>query len=196
VWNDRTPAAWQQLGEWKSQQYRRTGWADVFARPWVRAVFEELTELRTASFAGTVSVLSVAGRPAAIQQSLRANGVLACWFPAYDVTLAPYSPGLACMFEIVRAAAAHGLAEIDLAKGDADYKRMLKDGDRTVSLGWAERPSPVALVRRAQQGPQRRLTEFVLARPRLRRAARRTLRTLGRLRQGPPTAASGVGNRP
>ncbi len=170
------------LIRWKSQQYRRTGWADIFSRPWVRAVVEELTHLRTADFAGTVSVLTVAGQPAAIQQSLRANGVLACWFPAYDTALAPYSPGVACMLELVRAAARHGLTEIDLAKGDAEYKQMLKDGDRRVTCGWAERPSPVALVRRLQQDPRRRLTEFVLARPPLRRAARRTLRQVGRAR--------------
>lgn len=172
------------LMRWKSQQYRRTGRSDRFARPWFAAAFEELTRLATADFAGVLSVLSVDGRPIAIQQALCANGVLAHWFPAYDVALRVYSPGLMCTLEFIRAAAERDLRQINFGKGHAEYKEALKDGDLRVAEGWCERPSPVAVLRRVQQAPARGVLDFVLARPALRRLARRTLQDLGRLRTG------------
>jgi CelD/BcsL family acetyltransferase involved in cellulose biosynthesis len=170
------------LMRWKSEQYRRTGRFDRFARAWFVAAFSEVTALATADFEGVMSVLSVDGRPIAIQQVLHANGVLSHWFPAYDVRFRQYSPGLVCMLEFLRVAAERGVKEVDLGKGYGDYKEILKDGQHTVVEGWVERPSALATLRRWQQGPQRRLLGFVLARPRLRRLAREALKGVGRLR--------------
>jgi CelD/BcsL family acetyltransferase involved in cellulose biosynthesis len=170
------------LMRWKSRQYRRTGRSDRFSRPWFVAAFEELTEISTADFSGILSVLSVDGRPIAMQQALHANGVFSHWFPAYDVTFAPYSPGLVCMFEFLRAASRCGANEVDLGKGHARYKEFLEDGGRVVAEGWSERSSAIATLRRLQQGPRRRIREFVLSRPLMRRVARETLNDLGRLR--------------
>jgi CelD/BcsL family acetyltransferase involved in cellulose biosynthesis len=170
------------LMRWKSRQYRRTGRFDRFSRTWFVAAFEELTEITTADFSGVLSVLSVDGRPVALQQALYANGVLSQWFPAYDVAFARYSPGLICMLEVLRAGCERGVAEVDLGKGQARYKEFLKDGRHTVVEGWSERSSAVATLRRLQQGPRRSVRDFVLARPRVRRVARETLNDLGRLR--------------
>jgi CelD/BcsL family acetyltransferase involved in cellulose biosynthesis len=172
----------QLLMQWKSAQYRRKGRFDRFAKPWFVATFEELTEMATADFSGVLSVLSVDGRPIAMQQALRANGTLACWFPAYDVRFRAYSPGLACMLDLLQAAAERGLLQVDLAKGYADYKETLKDSEHTVVEGWVERPSPVATLRRVQQAPRRHVVDYVRAQPRLRQVARKALNDVGRLR--------------
>lgn len=170
------------LKKWKSHQYRRTGRPDLFTRPWVAAVFDELTMMKTPQFGGTLSVLAVDGRPIAVQQGLRAGHVLSYWFPAYDVDMAPYSPGMISVLEMVQGAAEAGITDFDLGKGPADYKETLKDGDKYVVTGWTERPSPVAALRRLQQSPQRHLADFVLSRPRLRRAVRRARNNIGRVR--------------
>lgn len=170
------------LMRWKSEQYRRTGRPDRFAMPWFVAAVEELTGQSTADFAGVLAVLRVRDRPIAVQQALSANGTLSCWIPAYDVGFAPYSPGLVCMLELVRAAMERGFTEIDLAKGHADYKEAFKDGEHAVSEGWVERPSAAATLRRLQTAPRRRVVAGVLARPRLRQAARAGVHGLGRVR--------------
>ena len=86
------------------------------------------------------------------------------------------------MLELVRAASLRGLREIDLAKGQADYKDVLKDRERTYIEGWIERPSPVATLRRLQQWPRRRLHGLVRDNPKLRQTAREALRNVGRIR--------------
>jgi CelD/BcsL family acetyltransferase involved in cellulose biosynthesis len=169
------------LIRWKSQQYRRTGRFDRFAWPWFAAAFTDLTEISTADFSGIRSVLSVDGRPVAIQQMLCANGVLSDWFPAYDGSMASYSPGQICWLEFLRAASERGLNTVDLGKGYARHKEIFKDRDNAVVSGWAERRSAVATFRRIQQAPRRRTLEFVLARPGLRRTAREALNGVGRV---------------
>nr|AHE14515.1 acetyltransferase domain protein [uncultured bacterium] len=170
------------LMRWKSQQYRRTGRSDRFARPWFVAAFEELTHLATADFSGVLSVLTVGGRPVAMEHALCNNGVLSHWFPTYDVRLSPYSPGLVCTFEFIRTAAERDMKQINLGKGYARYKEILKDGEHSVAEGSVERPTPVATLRRLQQGPPRGVRDFVLARPKLRQMARTALQDLGRIR--------------
>jgi CelD/BcsL family acetyltransferase involved in cellulose biosynthesis len=170
------------LMRWKSQQYRRTGRFDRFAWPWFRSAFTELAEISTADFSAVRSVLSVDGRPVAIEQSLCANGILSDWFPAYDVNLATYSPGQVCFIEIFRAAGRHGVHQVDFGKGYAQHKEIFKNGEHAVAAGWAERPSLAATLRRVQQAPRRRTLEFVLARPQLRRAARKMLDNVGHVR--------------
>src|SRR5262249_25997343 len=180
------------LMRWKSRQYRRTGRSDRFSRSWFVAAFEELTEISTADFSGILSVLSVDGRPIAMQQALHANGVFSHWFPAYDVTFAPYSPGLVCMFEFLRAASKCGANEVDLGKGHARYKEFLKDGGRVVAEGWSERSSVIAILRRLQQGPRRRIRELVLSRPLMRRGARGTVNELCPLPTAPRAGYAGA----
>ena len=83
----------QQLREWKSAQYKRTGLADVFAFPWTVRLLDHLRQNQNEGLSCPLSVLRVAGRPACIALSLRSRDVLHCWFIAYEPELAPYSPG-------------------------------------------------------------------------------------------------------
>jgi CelD/BcsL family acetyltransferase involved in cellulose biosynthesis len=170
------------LIRWKSQQYRRTGHRDRFAVEWVRRLVWGLFETRTDDCAATLSVLYAADRVIAVHLGLRCDYALSCWFPAYDVGVARYSPGLWLHLKMAEAAAHAGVRHLDLGKGDEEYKQSLKTGDLLVGEGWIDRPSLVARIRRAQRAPGRFAVGFVLRRPRLRRAARRTLRTIGDLR--------------
>ncbi len=180
--NQYRPEVMALLIQWKSRQYRRSGRSDPFSHKWFVTFVDELTATTTADFSGLVSVLSVDQRPIAIQQALCANGVVSCWFTAYDPRLAGYSPGHACILELVQAASMRGLKEIDLAKGQADYKDVLKDRERMYAEGWIARPSPVATVRQLQQWPRRRLYGPLRDNPKLRQTARETLKRLGRIR--------------
>jgi CelD/BcsL family acetyltransferase involved in cellulose biosynthesis len=170
------------LMRWKSAQYRRTGRSDRFARPATVRLVRDLLQTRAPSCSGTLSVLYAGQRPVAVNLSLRSGPTLACWFPAYEVALSRYSPGLLLHLFLVEAAAAAGLRRLDLGKGDEEYKAVLGNQAHMVAEGCLARPSPVAVAWRLQHAPRRYATEFVLARPALRGTARQLLRRVGRLR--------------
>ncbi|MFE2429947.1 GNAT family N-acetyltransferase [Streptomyces sp. NPDC059373] len=184
VHDERDQAALRTLMEWKSAQYRRTGRSDRFSRPWIVELVEQLFHSRSKGFAGLLSVLYADGRPVAAHFGMRSPSVLACWFPAYDPAYAKYSPGLILHLRMAEAAAAEGVAYLDLGRGEKEYKESLKTRDLTVSEGWVTRRHPVAVGHRARRAPVRALRNAVTARPRLREPADRLLKRVGRLRAG------------
>jgi CelD/BcsL family acetyltransferase involved in cellulose biosynthesis len=167
---------------WKSDQYRRTGHRNRFGVEWIRRLVWDLFETRADGCAATLSVLYAADRVVAAHLGLRSDHALSCWFPAYDLKLARYSPGLWLHLKMAEAAGQEGVRYLDLGKGDEEYKQSLKTSDLFVGEGWIDRPSVAARMRRLQRAPGRFAVNFVLRRPRLRRAARRTLRKIGDLR--------------
>ncbi|GAA2508641.1 GNAT family N-acetyltransferase [Streptomyces murinus] len=188
VFDERDPEALRTLMRWKSAQYRRTGRMDRFARPWIVALVEELSRLRAPHCTGVLSVLYAGDRPVAAHFGPRSSTVLAAWFTAYDPALHRYSPGLMMHLRTAEAAARHGVAMVDLGRGDKEYKDWLKTRELRVQEGFLTRPHPVALAHRLWRGPARGLRNTVLAHPRLREPADRLLRTAGALRtraQGP-----------
>jgi CelD/BcsL family acetyltransferase involved in cellulose biosynthesis len=116
------------LRRWKSAQYERTGLADVFSFGWTIELLEQIRRNQTVGLSCPISVLRVAGRPACIALSLRAAGVLHCWFIAYEPEIAQYSPGLIFFLRFAEAAAGLGIRRIDLGKGDERYKWSLASG--------------------------------------------------------------------
>ena len=68
-------------------------------------------------------------RVVAVPFGLRSESSLSCWFPAYDIELARYSPGLGLHLKMAEGAAATDIRCLDLGKGDEDYKQSLKNGD-------------------------------------------------------------------
>ncbi|NYI08115.1 GNAT family N-acetyltransferase [Allostreptomyces psammosilenae] len=170
------------LISWKSAQYRRTGRSDRFAHPWIVELLERLHAVSGPDFAGRLSVLRAGGRVAAAHFGLASRHVLACWFPTYDTELARFSPGLVLHLRMAEAAAAEGLWHLDMGRGEMAYKESLKTHDLTVAEGSLTRPTPVTAAHWLLRSPPRRLRAAVLADPRLRRAADRTLKGIGRLR--------------
>jgi CelD/BcsL family acetyltransferase involved in cellulose biosynthesis len=170
------------LMRWKSSQYRRTGRRDQFAVDWVVKLVWDLFETRPEGCTGTLSVLRSSEQIVAAHFGLRSEASLSCWFPAYDVSLAKYSPGLTLHLKMAEMAAVAGIRYLDLGKGDEEYKQSLKSGDLTVLEGWIDRSSVWAIGRRIQRAPRRIVFNFVLSHPPLRRAARTMLRRLGSMR--------------
>ncbi|MFF7563367.1 GNAT family N-acetyltransferase [Streptomyces pseudovenezuelae] len=184
VHDERDPAALRTLMDWKSAQYRRTGRSDRFAHEWITRLVEQLFHTRSQQFAGILSVLYADGRPVAAHFGLRTERVLACWFPAYDPQYAKYSPGLVLHLRMAEAAAADGIAYLDLGRGQKEYKDSLKTRELTVSEGWVTRRHPVAAGHRVRRVPVRALRNAVMARPQLFEPADRLLKKVGKIRSG------------
>ncbi|MFJ2020252.1 MULTISPECIES: GNAT family N-acetyltransferase [Streptomyces] len=182
VHDERDPAALHTLMRWKSAQYRRTGRSDRFAHAWINQLVHQLHHTRSQPFAGVLSMLYADGRPVAAHFGLRTERVLACWFPAYDPAFARYSPGLVLHLRMAEAAAADGIAYLDLGRGQKEYKDSLKTRELFVSEGWVTRRHPVALGHRARRAPVRALRNAVLSRPELFEPADRILKRMGKIR--------------
>jgi CelD/BcsL family acetyltransferase involved in cellulose biosynthesis len=178
----RDPQALDVLMRWKSAQYRRTGHRDQFTVEWIVRLVWDLFETRSDGCSGTLSVLRSETGVVAAHFGLRSESSLSCWFPAYDVSLAKYSPGLSLHLKMAELAATAGIHYLDLGKGDEDYKQSLKNADLIVAEGWIDRPSATAVARRVQRAPRRVLFNFILSRPPLRRVARRVLKQVGSMR--------------
>ncbi|WP_409473000.1 GNAT family N-acetyltransferase [Streptomyces sp. HC307] len=184
VHDERDPAALRTLMDWKSAQYRRTGRSDRFAHDWITRLVEQLFHTRSQPFAGILSVLYADGKLIAAHFGLRSERVLACWFPAYDPAYSKYSPGLVLHLRMAEAAAADGIAYLDLGRGQKAYKDSLKTREIQVSEGWVTRRHPVAIGHRARRAPVRALRNVVVSRPELFEPADRLLKKMGKIRSG------------
>ncbi|MFI7321422.1 GNAT family N-acetyltransferase [Streptomyces venezuelae] len=182
VHDERDPAALATLMGWKSAQYRRTGRSDRFAHPWITHLVRRLFHTRSDSFAGVLSVLYAGDTPVAAHFGLRSERILACWFPAYDPAFAKYSPGLVLHLRMAEAAAADGIAYLDLGRGQKAYKDSLKTRDLTVSEGWVALRHPVAFGHLARRAPVRALRNTVQSRPEFFEPADKLLKQMGRIR--------------
>lgn len=182
VFDERDPRMLRLLMRWKSDQYRRTGRMDRFARPWIVDLADDLFRTRDEHFTGVLSVLYAGDRPVAAHFGPRSRTVLAAWFPAYDPEFRRYSPGLIMHLRMAEAAGQAGVRQVDLGRGEMEYKDWLKTGELRVGEGFATQPRPVAAAYRVWRGSARGVRTTVLAHPRLRAPADRLLKTAGRLR--------------
>jgi CelD/BcsL family acetyltransferase involved in cellulose biosynthesis len=177
---DRNPRALQALMDWKSAQYHQTREWDRFAVPWIARLVWDLFDTSSAELgcAGNLSMLYIADRPVAGYLGLRSSATLACWFPAYDPELAPYSPGILLHFLMAEAAGDHGVTLLNLGRGDEGYKNGVKTGELFVVRGAVDDGSPRALAGRAARAPRQYLGPWIKGHPRLEQAALRTLNRL------------------
>ena len=107
----------------KSAQYRRGGWADIFALPWVARLLGRIHATRTEEFAGVLSALYAGGRLVAAHMGMRSRTIWHYWFPCFRREFAAYSPGLVLLLEMIRSAEPLGLKLLDFGRGDNPYKR-------------------------------------------------------------------------
>jgi CelD/BcsL family acetyltransferase involved in cellulose biosynthesis len=180
--DSRDPRHLEQLMQWKSAQYRRTGRFDRFARRWFADGMRRLFETRTENFSVELSVTFVRDRPASFYLSLRSNGILAGWFPAYDIDLAPYGLGTIHQRHLLMHAAGNGIKLFDCGAGEEGYKQTFRDFDIGLARGSLRRNAAIAVAHHLQRTPRKLATEFVLSRPPLRKAARKALLLIGSLR--------------
>jgi CelD/BcsL family acetyltransferase involved in cellulose biosynthesis len=181
VMDSRNMADLRLLMKWKSLQYRRTGWPDVFDRAWIVDLMDYFFSIHSDSFSGLLSVLSVAGTPVAAHFGLRAGPVLADWFPAYDTDFGKHSPGMIQCLRMAEQAAGLGVRQIDLGKGQQHHKERLKSHDLVVAEGVVARGRLAAGAHRAGSAVISQARRKVKQYPPLFRAADRLLRHYGRI---------------
>jgi CelD/BcsL family acetyltransferase involved in cellulose biosynthesis len=171
----------RELMSWKSDQYRRNGWVDVFARTWIADLVDCLFSIRSDRFAGLLSVLYTGGRPVAAHFGIRSRHVLAHWFPAYDVRFAAQSPGLIQHLRMAEETATVGIDLIDLGTGAERYKQTLKSYDLTVTEGVVARGALAASAHQVRSVPADWARRQVKRYPVLFRATDRLLQRAGRI---------------
>jgi CelD/BcsL family acetyltransferase involved in cellulose biosynthesis len=185
--DSRDPAALRCLLAWKSDQYRRTGRTDRFARPWIVGLINDLFEARGSHFSGRLSVLYAGDAPVAVHFGLQSGPLLAHWFPAYDIRFSKCSPGLIQHLRMIEESVPTGVTLIDMGKGAKRYKETLKTTDLFVCEGSVTGRSPLAMAHRARIGPSQWAARTIRAHPPLFRAADRLLKRYGRLRTSGPS---------
>jgi CelD/BcsL family acetyltransferase involved in cellulose biosynthesis len=177
----RDPAMLRTLMTWKSGQYHRNGWVDVFARPWIVDLVGYLFNVREDTFSGLLSVLFAGEEPVAAHFGIRSGPVLAHWFPAYDARFARQSPGLIQHLRMAEEVPALGIGLIDMGTGTERYKHTLKSYDLFVGEGVVTRGALSARVHRTRTAQAERARRVVKRYPVLFRAADRLLRRTGRV---------------
>jgi CelD/BcsL family acetyltransferase involved in cellulose biosynthesis len=181
VVDSRNMAELRTLMSWKSLQYRRNGWPDVFDRAWIVDLVDYLFGIHSDRFSGLLSVLHAAGSPVAAHFGLRAGPVLADWFPAYDTRFGKQSPGLIQSLRMAEQAADLGVRMIDMGKGQQRHKETLKSHDFFVAEGVVARGQLAASAHRAGSALASQARRKVKQYPPLFRAADRLLRHYGRV---------------
>ncbi len=173
----------RQLVGWKSQQYRRSGWPDLFARRGVRDVLDVLADDPEDGLRAVGSSLFIDGRLVATDLSLTSDTVFAGWFAAHDPDYARFSPGAIRTLRTVETAFDRGVARVDLSRGDESYKDSLKNGDAEVATGFLARGSLRSARYEAVHVPAARVRAYVLAHPEVRSFVRESLRRVGEARE-------------
>ncbi|MDH2429064.1 GNAT family N-acetyltransferase [Sphaerisporangium sp. TRM90804] len=178
----RDEAVLRVLLDWKTGQYRRTGRTDRFARPWIVRLVQNLLQVDTPHFGGSLDMVYAGGRPVAGHFGLRTATTLAGWFPAYDTAFAKYSPGLIQHLGMAERAAEAGIRLIDMGRGEKEYKEKLKTGELWVVEGRIARFTPAAGAHWVSRVPLRKARGTVLANSALRDTADLALKTFGKIR--------------
>jgi CelD/BcsL family acetyltransferase involved in cellulose biosynthesis len=164
-------SALRMLINWKSDQYRRNGEVDVFARRWICDLIYRLFDTRNEHFNGLLSVLYAGEIPIAAHFGIRSGQILAHWFPAYNVQFSKRSPGLIQHLRMAEEVTTLGVKAIDMGTGAERYKQTLKSYDLPVTEGVIVRGKlsasthqlRIAQVNRARRLIRRHSTFFRLA---------------------------------
>jgi CelD/BcsL family acetyltransferase involved in cellulose biosynthesis len=140
---------------WKSQQYKRSGWRDLFAVKWGRELVERVHAMQSEDFAGMLSLLFAGDRLIAGHMGMRSSSVWHYWFPAYNPEFSKYSPGIILLLKMIEQGPGLGLRTIDLGTGKNLYKERLSNTSIQVAEGSVERPSLRWVARQARRGLKR-----------------------------------------
>ena len=152
------------------RSYRKTGQLDIFQNPSIVAVVQEIYGHNDPDFCGMLSLLYAGDRLVAALLGVRSGSIYHYWFPAYDPSLAKYSPGSVLLLMLVEQASSVGIKTIDLGKGMSEQKRRFMNASALVAEGAVELSS----WRRSRRSVRNNLRFFV-RRLNIHRAGRRLL---------------------
>jgi CelD/BcsL family acetyltransferase involved in cellulose biosynthesis len=145
------PRTLAQVLAWKSRQYVESGWRDLFALRWGRALAERIQAAQTETFAGLLSLLYAGDTLIAGHLGMRSATIWHYWFPAFNRDYARYSPGLLLLLKMAQHSPDLGLTTIDLGTGMSLYKQRLMTGSIRVAEGSVEQPAWLRLRRKARR---------------------------------------------
>jgi CelD/BcsL family acetyltransferase involved in cellulose biosynthesis len=149
AFHDDDAAVLRTLLNWKSAQLRRTGHVEPWSVPWVASVAGRVHAAQTPALSGVLSTLRLDGELLAAQLNLRSGRVLHVWLLAYVPSAAHYSPGTVLYRLVLDAAREHGVAEVDLGKGDEAYKQRFATASIPVVEGSVHAGSVEQIASRA-----------------------------------------------
>jgi CelD/BcsL family acetyltransferase involved in cellulose biosynthesis len=150
-------ADFETLVTWKTDQLRRTGQPDIWARPWVRRALDRCFEANSAEFSGLLFTLYAGGKLAAAAFCLRSTSVLHFWLLGHDEAFDRASPGVQLARQVIHWAGDNGIVEVDFGTGDYQYKRQLSTTQRMLERGVIAGASWSGAVRRAQHAVRARM---------------------------------------
>ena len=169
------------LMSWKSDQFRRTGWIDLFDRRWIVDLVDYIFTTRNDRFGGQLSLMYAGDALVSAQLDIRFDHVLAGWFAAYNMHFHGQSPGMIHHLRKAKEAAAIGVKLIDLGKGTETYKEKLKNYELVVWEGMVDRGSMIGAAQRVRMGAVRRAGPWIRRHPYIFQAANHLLRHYGRI---------------
>jgi CelD/BcsL family acetyltransferase involved in cellulose biosynthesis len=181
VVDSRDSAGLATLMSWKTDQFRRTGWINIFDRSWIVNLVDCIFNTHNDRFGGVLSLMYAGETLVSAQLDIQFDHSVAGWFAAYDRSFSRQSPGLIHTLRKAKETALLGVHMIDMGKGDEPYKEELKNHELFVSEGMVARGSPLAVAHRVRS----RVVSW--ARPRIRqhpylfRIGDRLLRHYGRI---------------
>src|SRR4051812_10233113 len=149
VAHSRNPQLLMKVLSWKSRQYRRSGWHDLFSETWACGLLETIQATQSENFGGMLSLLYAGDKLLAGHMGMRSRNIWHYWFPAYDREFSKYSPGLVLLLNMAEHASELGLQKIDLGTGISPYKRQFMNSSIPVAEGSVERPSLIWVKRKA-----------------------------------------------
>jgi CelD/BcsL family acetyltransferase involved in cellulose biosynthesis len=181
VSESRDKATLHNLVKWKSEQLRQKGALDIFTRPWITGLLDQLFSIKADHFSMPLSVLYAGDTPVSSAVNLRSGDLLVGWHCAYNPQFAHYSPGLMQHIAMFRDAAIAGVRQIDMGTGPETFKRTLKTHDVFVGAGTAAASPAVGAAHRARAAATLWVRGQVKRYPPLFRAADLVLRQTGRI---------------
>jgi CelD/BcsL family acetyltransferase involved in cellulose biosynthesis len=148
--------------EMRNALYCRMGLRPDYCTGWEGEVLRGLRMADSPGFRSALSIFFAGSIPVAAHFGLVSGNVLHWWFPAYDLAVQRYSPGLQLIDHIARQAAVEGISTIDFGKGDDRYKTLFADCSIPMLKGSACQQGSFAARTRAGHATILRIAERVL----------------------------------
>jgi CelD/BcsL family acetyltransferase involved in cellulose biosynthesis len=164
---------------WKSDQFMRNGWLDIFARPWVVDLIDRLFVTRNDSFGCTISVLYTGETPIACELAFRSRHCVVAWHSAYDPEFKKYAPGLIRYSYAAKQLAAAGVQLYDL--GSETFMEEFTNGVSYFTKGTVSVGPLAAGVHRAQSVSSTYARRAIKRFPVVYRAADGVLQRMGKI---------------
>lgn len=164
-WHSPSAQNLHQLINWKSQQYRRTGFVDIFSSTWIRQLLEKIHKTQEKNFRGSLATLSIGDQPIAYHFGMQCQQVLHSWFPVYNTQFHKYSPGLLLLLNIIQSCEQYDCMQIDLGDGAKRFKLSLRNRTLPITSGSIESGNLTRTIRQSWKQAQQWLSESLIGNP-------------------------------